>query len=144
MVLLYAASNVFRVYLLLVQDTFDDTGRRVRKARVKAADKIAAHAEWVTNNPYRMPQPGQQLEFDGDGAATADDDTAELNGAQQPSGMTGGGSAGPSTSGAAAGRSTGSAAEDEEAPLFSDGVYPCPVWTLNTSGNASVVRKIAA
>lgn len=110
-----------------MQDTYDESGRRVRKARVKAADKIAAHAEWVTHNPYRMPQPGEAApEHDNDSAATADEEQNGTNGAQ-PSNVTEGegGSACPSTSVAgAAGRSTGTAEDDDEAVAFSDG-EPC-------------------
>jgi hypothetical protein len=112
---------------LAVQDTFDETGRRVRKARVKAADKIAAHAEWVTNNPYRMPQPGQQAEGDDEDAGTADEDAIDMNGTNgmRPSSFTGGGldSAAPSTSGAI-GRSTGGE-DDDEAVQISDGMHAC-------------------
>jgi hypothetical protein len=100
-----------------VQDTFDESGRRVRKARVKAENKIAEHAEWVTNNPYRMPVPGQPREREGDGAATDDEDASEPNGTQFNTG-----SAAPSISGAVPGRST--ADDDDEGVILSDGVRP--------------------
>ena len=108
-----------------MQDTFDDTGRRVRKARVKANDKIAAHAQWVTNNPYRMPQAGQPIEVDedDDGAATADDDIAGESGARR-SGGPGEGSAAPSGSGAVV-------EDDEETRAFSDGANSSALGPLS-------------
>ena len=107
-----------------VQDTFDDSGRRVRKARVKANDKIAAHAEWVTNNPYRMPQAGQPLEVDDDGAGSADEDAVEVteaNGVQ----ASGGGVAAGGSGSAVAGE------DDEDARPLSDGAHVtshAPAW----------------
>jgi hypothetical protein len=97
-----------------VKDTYDESGRRVRKARVKAENKIAEHAEWVTNNPYRMPLPGQRDDND---AAADDEDATEPSSA-----LFNGGSAAPSTSGAV-GLSTVTADDDDEGVMLSDGVH---------------------
>jgi hypothetical protein len=114
-----------------VQDTYDDTGRRVRKARVKASQAIAEHAQWVTHNPYRMPAPdgagGSRL---GEGAVDAGKG-GEV-GPRSPAGLVSAAEgAAPVASAAtgAFGRSGVTGEEDDDAQTFTDGA-PLPLGAL--------------
>lgn len=127
-----------------LQDTYDDTGRRVRKARVKASQAIAEHAQWVTHNPYRMPRAdGTEGPPDDEGAAPpgprsappsrarAEDDEEEDEpgrDGERPSDVATGATPAPSEAlpggsmaTGALGRSTLTGEEDDDAHTFTDG-----------------------